>query len=214
MAAARSPILLVDRGDLPSLVAGVIQGESARFVLWHLHEEDDAAPRRAEIVRRHAELFDAELIVSDAWQGGLPLDDQDAGLRQGMILLQAAIIARRTGCERIIWPIQVGPDPDRFCAVVDRATVVTDLAEIGAGDGATAGGGGRTVFDLPVADLADDQVVDLADDCGAPLELFWPCRRGESDPCGVCPGCLRWREAFRGVGLPWPWTTVPARAGM
>jgi len=202
MASTRSPILLIDYGDLPSLTAAVIQGEAARFVLWHQRGNDAAAARRGEIVQRHAELFDSELIVSDPWPGGVALEEQDAGLQQGMTLLQAGIIARRSGCERIIWPIQVGPDSDGFCAVVDRSTVVADLAEIG------VEAPQRLVFDLPVADFTDSQVVDLADDSGAPLTLFWPCQTGESEPCGRCLSCRRWMRAFHDLGLHWPWAVV------
>jgi 7-cyano-7-deazaguanine synthase in queuosine biosynthesis len=98
--------------------------------------------------------------------------------------------------------VQVGPDPDAVCAVVDRATVVSDLAQIG--------GEGSIAIDLPLADLDDRQVADLADDCGAPLATFWPCNSDRQAPCGACAGCDRWRAALDRVGLSWPWEPVRA----
>ena len=78
----------------------------------------------------------------------------------------------------------MGPDAARVSELVDRATAVAELAESGMGTiggAATSGGGAATsggramVIDLPLVDLDDEPVVDLADDGGAPMTAFWPC---------------------------------------
>ena len=77
------------------------------------------------------------------------------------------------------------------------------LAQIGAELG--IGVGDRLVIDLPVVDFTDAQLVDLAEELGAPLQAFWPCNGAADRPCGRCEGCRRWSAAFREVGVPWPW---------
>jgi hypothetical protein len=230
MAKPDSSILLIDRGDLPSLVAAVIQPDPTRLLLWHLRETDDAAARRRAVVEEHAAFLGAaDLVVCEPWTGDVGRASDAEGLWQALALIQAAIIARHRGCEKIIWPVQVGPDAVRVGELVDRAAGVAELAEAGRGsrigdaDGAARG----LVIDLPLVDLDDEQIVDLADDAGAPPTAFWPCetggpasdvpgsgRRASSgggEPCGACGGCDRWMRAFRECGLPWPWGPREAR---
>lgn len=210
MAKHNSPILLIDRGDLPSLTAAIIQPDPARLILWHLREADEAAARRAAIVKDHADFLGAaDLIISDAWQGDVGRASDVEGLWQALLLVQAAIIARHRGCDKIIWPIQVGPDAARVSELVDRATAVAELAESGTGaigQVATSGtsgtlgtsgtsGGRAMVIDLPLVDLDDEQVVDLADDAGAPLRAFWPC-----ETAGVASGVGRAATSGGGGG--------------
>jgi len=242
MATPKSPILLIDLADLPSLAAAMTQPDPARLILWHLGEEGGAAERRAAIVREHGEFLGAaELIVSEAWRPGVGRTGDAAGLWQALMLVQAAIIARHRACEKIIWPVQVGPDAARVSELVDRALAVAELADATAAADAAARPagasaarpGGSLVIDLPLVDLADEQVVDLAEDCGAPLRAFWPCESaggqapsgggghtasgcdgetasGGGEPCGACGGCDRWQRAFHECGLPWPWAAVRA----
>ena len=86
--------------------------------------------------------------------------------------MHAAGAAQRLGCTRIVWPRQVGPDPGPVGEVIERAHLVAELARLGS----EATGPAEIVVDAPIVDLTDAQVADLADGCGAPLALFWPCR--------------------------------------
>ena len=98
MAKHHSPILLIDRGDLPSLTAAIIQPDPTRLILWHLHEADEAAERRAAIVKDHADFLGAaDLVISEAWQGGVGRASDAEGLWQALLLMQAAIIAHHHG---------------------------------------------------------------------------------------------------------------------
>ena len=49
---------------------------------------------------------------------------------EALMLVRAAIAARRWGCRRIVWPVQVGPDDAAVAGAVDRATAVCDLADV------------------------------------------------------------------------------------
>jgi 7-cyano-7-deazaguanine synthase in queuosine biosynthesis len=130
--------------------------------------------------------------------------DQLEGLAQAGLLLQAAAAARRLACPRIIWPHQVGPDPEAVGPAVERASLVSALAEVGGSQGT------ELVIDLPLVDLTEAQLADLAEDGGAPMHGFWPCAAGGDVPCGTCTGCRRWRQAFSEAGVAWPWVAVTA----
>ena len=198
--------LLVDRGDLPSLVAVTIDPRPDRLVLYHAREADAAASRRQAAVEEHGAAFGVTRVVTDQWPAlefdGLghaalspshpPGGDDD--LETACLLIRASAAARRLGCPRIVWPRQVGPDADRVGRLVEQAGLVTILA--------------GPVIDLPLVDLGDEQIVDLAEDGGAPLHAFWPCSAGGAAPCETCDGCRRWRAAFDAVGAAWAWTKV------
>jgi hypothetical protein len=205
--------LLIDRGDLPSLVAVTVESRPQHLVLYHALESDPGAGRRRAAVEEHGEVLGVRQVVVeplpalDAGGGGgdgTGVAGQLEGLAQAGLLLQAAAAARRLACPRIIWPHQVGPDPEAVGPAVERASLVAALAEIGGGQPA----GPELVIDLPLVDLTDAQLADLAEDGGAVMHGFWPCAAGGDAPCGVCAGCRRWRSAFAEAGVSWPWAAV------
>ena len=201
--------LLIDRGDLPSLVAVTVESRPQHLVLYHAVESDPAAGRRRAAVEEHGEVFGVRQVVVeplpalDTGGGGA---GQLEGLAQAGLLLQAAAAARRLACPRIVWPHQVGPDAEAVGLAVERASLVSALAEIDGGQPARQ----ELVIDLPLVDLTDAQLADLAEDEGAPMHAFWPCSGAGDLPCGACPGCRRWRAAFAEAGVAWPWMPVAA----
>jgi hypothetical protein len=206
MSGPPATFLLIDDGRLPALAAAVSQGESARARLWHLEEQGPSARRLRLCVERHAELFDAQApLICPAWPGEAESSGSGNALIDASLLIRAAMMAANCGCRRILWPVQVGPDPDRVGRVVEIVASVTEIAELDA-----CKEFGSISIDVPLVDLSDRQVVDLADDCGAPLEAFWPCESGGETPCGSCQGCRRWWSAFGKARVPWPWAAIPA----
>jgi hypothetical protein len=198
--------LLIDSGDLASLASIALEAEPAKLILWHPTAEGALAQRLERIVAEHAEAFGAaELVVAPGFQPQ-PSDRNLASLHETQLLIAAAIAARRCGCRRIVWPRHTGPDPEALGAAVERAELVTALAEL---EAALAG----PVIDLPVVDLEDWRLADLAEDAGVPLRLFWPCGRGAAEPCGSCAGCRRWAEAMSLAKVPWPWKSAAVSVG-
>ncbi|MHC4102168.1 MAG: 7-cyano-7-deazaguanine synthase [Planctomycetota bacterium] len=207
--------LLIDRGDLPSLVAVTVDSRPQNLVLYHALESAPAAARRRAAVEEHGAVFGVRQVLVEALPaldggGGGEAGAADGGpvegLAQASLLLRAAAAARRLACPRIIWPHQVGPDADAVGLAVERASLVSALAEIGGGQPA----GAELVIDLPLVDLTDAQLADLAEDGGAPMHAFWPCAGDGDHPCGACAGCRRWQEAFVEAGVAWPWASVAA----
>jgi 7-cyano-7-deazaguanine synthase in queuosine biosynthesis len=202
MAVTQTSYLLIDDGRLPALAAVVSQSDKARALLWHVETDGPCSSRRRRCVERHAELLVAQppVMTSACWGDAV---ESAPVLRDAQILIEAVAIARQHGCQRIVWPVQVGPEPDRVGTVVEIAASVAEIAELEAGSEL-----GSITIDLPVMDLDDRQIVDMADDGGMPLDAFWPCEQGGETPCGTCGECRRWKSAFDTAGVPWPWAVV------
>jgi len=199
-----SDMMVIDRGDLASLVALGMEPVPRGLVIWHPVEVWGPHEPRRLAVERHAEVFGAqELLFADLAESGLASVHDGGGVRQGLLLLTALSIAQEMGCAKLIWPVLGGHDPERVGRLVTLSQLAGDMAELEQLDDSVA-------ITLPVVDLADHQLVDLADDLAVPKEDFWPCERTAAEPCGVCNECIRWQGAFDHMGLAWPWS----RGGM
>ncbi len=210
--------LLIDYGDFPSLVAATILSRPDEAVLLHPRGHDGGAAGREAAAMRHGEVLDIGGFLVDGIPdfdaatvaGGSMYDPQRIeALDDACVLMRAAAAADRLGCSKILWPRQVGPDADRIGQAVQRANLVADVVQVGAGGTASR----RLVIDLPLVDLTDQRLVDLADEGGAPMRAFQPCREGGgtiAPPCEQCDGCRRWRAAFDAAGVAWPWIPVGA----
>ena len=209
--------LLIDFGDLPSLVAATIDPRPQRLRIYHPRMTAASATWREAIAVEHATLLgtgDPVLDPHPVSDPAGPLDgaahqDEIEGLRDAGVLVRAAHVAVHLGVRRIVWPKVVGPHAGRVGRTVQRATMVAALADLDARVPISE----QIVIDVPLVDLTDEQLVDLAEDAGAPMRSFRACDGGAADPCGRCDGCRRWLAAFDAAGVPWPWLQVAAGAG-
>jgi hypothetical protein len=201
---AASGTLIIDEGDLPSLVVAALQGRPAGLVVYHPRGTDPAAGRRESAARWHAEALGVERLLVETVAEAAP------DLAESCLLVRAAAVACGSGCNRVVWSRQVGPDPGPVAQAAERAVLVSALAQVGCAPGAEE----RLVIELPVVDLADAQLADLAEELGAPMRAFWPCFGGGERPCGRCDGCRRWTGAFRQASVPWPWAESAALAAV
>ena len=202
-------VLLIDEGDLPSLVGLALERAPERVVLWHARGSDDAAQPRLAAVQEHGKAFSVQRVVVAQGAGGVAGESSSSteALAQSVRLLSAADAAIRFNCPRLVWPVQIGSNSSRICQTVQRANLVVALAEIGAQKNSL-------MIDVPLIDLGETQIVDLAVDQGVLGLAFWPCEKGTQDmPCGACAGCRRWSGGFDGRGQPWPWAAETVAAG-
>ncbi len=201
---AATTTLIIDTADLASLVAVAMQRDAEQFVLWHPKFNHVDAEIRHDLARRHSSIFGAErFVVTQLNASPLPSTPADTWWTQSELLVHGLGIASRLGCSRVIWPHQVGSDFADVSPVVDRATLISGLCP-------SPDGMETVIIDLPLLDLTDDQIIDLADDSGADLSLHWPCEHAGETPCGSCQRCRRWVDAFERVGPTWPWAAMTA----
>lgn len=60
---------------------------------------------------------------------------------------------------------------------------------------------GNIKIETPLIHMRKSEIVRLALECGAPLDLTWSCYTGEEVACGECESCLLRRAAFEQAGL-------------
>lgn len=199
---ASASTLVIDYGDLPSLVAVALQRDPLQMVLWHPSYATDASEKLLEAAKEHGEVFGIQTVFMSKRRNELSSSHKHAlALKEADLLLAALIAATESGCQKVVWPKQVGPDPKQICIAVERANLVVALAETGQ----TAS---SLMIDLPLVDLSEKQIVDLGDNQGMLDQSFWPCEGGQKAPCGKCIDCRRWAKGFESAGQPWPWAAV------
>jgi len=203
---AARPILVIDTADLPSLLCVIMQVERADVVLWHPRGDDPAAARRLETVRQHAAVLGAgEVVATPVAQFRHLTPEIAAEPPEAQMLLAAAWSARRRNSHRIVWPKCVGPE---FRAAAQAVEMMLDVErwldgmmsapanQRNAINHSPSEGIQSLEIEMPVLDLTDSQLVDLAVRMDAPM-LLWPCVEAGPMACGRCQGCRRWLPALR-----------------
>lgn len=196
--------LIIDRGDLASLVAVCRESDPTRVLLWHPTIEKPSP--RARMATLHAETLGATLVTTHLSQVGDAEAGRSATSIRWLELVQAVIVARQHGIRRILDSVQIGRDVDRLGRLAEEAAILGDLSGL-------EPGADPVDIDLPLFDLSDAQLVELAMDLGVPFRQFWPCDEAESTPCGHCGGCTRWQSALRAPGVTWPWAAPTGGSG-
>ena len=59
-------------------------------------------------------------------------------------------------------------------------------------------------IEIPIIEMSKADIVRLAMELEAPLELTWSCYQGGEMPCGRCDSCILRASGFRGAGYPDP----------
>ena len=187
----KSPILLCD-GGVESLLCGLIleQEFSSGIRMRHLRGSSGNATRLEACARQQATLLEVPIEVADGANG------QPHAIQTLCDGLNAA------GSEDfLIWPVRCGPEAISVARQLELAqhlarafTVERQIEQV--------------TIDTPMIDLDTVQILDMIFDIGAPLEVAWPCDRGEQVPCGGCQGCSTWREAAKSLDREWPWGEI------
>ena len=174
----------------PPMPPSKVQAEP--FYLWVPAADAARLGDRANLI---AQLCQATLLVeqqSDAW----PLPSGGTGRAEAsVLLLRAALVAAERHCTRIIWPVHTTPADGLAAAAraFDRGLMIRELLCLDAPDSPLA-------FEMPLLELSDEAVADLAIDLGVPLELAAFCRQSPALACTTCPSCRRWLAAAAAVG--------------
>jgi len=162
------------------------------FYLWVPASDSARLGDRATTI---AQLCQATLLVEQPYEAW-PLPSGHTGRAEGSVLLfRASLVALERHCTRIIWPVHTTPADGLAAAAraFDRGLMIRELLSLDAPDSPPA-------FEMPLLELSDEAVADLAIDLGVPLELAAFCRNSPSAACTACPSCRRWLTAAAAVG--------------
>lgn len=99
-----------------------------------------------------------------------PLKQREGTPREAetLLLVRACTLAAELGLPRVVWPAR-RDDLDDSARAHDRALLIARVA----GLDAEAVGAPELRIDAPYLDLSDEQVAELVEDIGAPIESCW-----------------------------------------
>ena len=178
-------------GGIASLVAMFMLDERDSVLAWTLPAGTPSldspgvlvTAAHAQIAQRHADLAGLRRTLAPTSTISLGTDSEGGAhpLPWAVVLLMACRDAARLGCERVIWPIVAGEEPDALHAADQMAQLVSRLSWLpsldhrpsttsrtGSGDDACT-----PVIHIPLADLQFPQVADLALDLDVPSGSCW-----------------------------------------
>ena len=150
------PVLVINDGALPALIASLMAGDGASVAAWVPLGADVAA------VKRQARALGYGAVI-----------ESDQAGEVSALLLAACREAAARGILRVIWPVCHGSDLDRIAETVERATLVSRLAALDRLGAALVGIDGRLSpeVEYPLADLGVLEVAELAVDLDVPEGL-------------------------------------------
>ena len=117
-------------------------------------------------------------------------------LTRPQLLLAAVAEARHQQAEAVVWPVSLNGDSAAIALATEQAVLCEHLAEA---EVDTAGQTPR--IETPLAEMTDQQVIELGSQLGVDWKLAWSCNRAGEQPCMACAGCRRRSQAFDKAGV-------------
>ncbi|MFM9956769.1 MAG: hypothetical protein ACKVZJ_01725 [Phycisphaerales bacterium] len=134
MSALPEPILVINDGSLPALVASLMARDLERVTAWippsgsSLRGLGADEASQASLVNQQSDLLAYErVIAASALQRPVP----ERWIEQPQSLLSAMNVARALGCLRVIWPIVAGDRLSEMLEFAERAALINRLSWLG-----------------------------------------------------------------------------------
>ena len=199
----KSHLVVLNNGGIRSLVASslLLSDEPApRLTLVHIDDGRDARLTRRSYMRKQA----LALRITRVTELGIPHlfghgygrapDGGPLGqLTRPQLLLAAIAEARYQQAEAVVWPISVNSDPNLGALATEQAVLCEHLAQCESESAPR--------IETPLAEMSDQQVIELGGQLGCDFALAWSCARAGETPCQACGGCRRRAQAFDKAGL-------------
>ena len=199
--------IVCSSGSLESLVAAGLAAQKYRLVLVHgvMHARENRRLRQAyelqvqhfKPLREHTiDLTALEAIdVRRAGDHRPGADTANRLLELFPMLSIASRFAAHYQAASIVMGLRTGPRGADLARATEFGQVMSELIQMPCG-----------MLDcelqLPIVDLEDWQVADLAVQLQLPLDKSWSCDEDIPQPCGICAGCRRRDAAFVRAGRP------------
>lgn len=199
----KTHLLVLHNGGLRSLVAcALLLGDDPppRLTLVHIDDGREARLTRRNYVRKQAQALGitrlTELSMPHLFGHGYGRSP-DGGplgmLTRPQLLLAALAEARHQQAESVIWPVSVNGDSQAGALATEQAVLCEHLAEAEAEQ--------TPRIETPLAEMTDQQVIELGGQLGVDWKLAWSCNRPGEQPCMACGGCRRRSQAFDKAGI-------------
>lgn len=210
---AKDIAIVLNNGGMNSLVATVLAGQRYRVVMLHAEYGGPTTGRQlaysqqATFFKPYREHTLSMPFLSVAQFTGqsaaAAMDPRFAvGLPPRMLELAplvatASRFAMHYEAAAVYLGLRVGSQSDELARATEYVQVWNELIQLSCG---------QTEQEVvtPLLELDRWQVVDVAYQVGAPLELAWSCMSESDEPCGICQGCAQREAAFQQAGKPDP----------
>lgn len=209
----KAHLVVLHNGGIRSLVASALllsDDPAPRLTLVHIDDGRDARLTRRQFVRKQAQALGiarvTELSVPHLFGHGYgrsPDGGPQGLLTRPQLLLAGLAEAKHQQAEAVVWPVSVNGDVKQSALATEQAVLCEHLAD--------AESEQTPRIETPLAEMTDQQVIELGSQLGVDWQLAWSCVRPGDTPCNACAGCRRRSQAFEKAGVVDTLTEQPAR---
>lgn len=199
----KSHLVVMHNGGIRSLVAStlLLSDEPApRLTLVHIDDGRDARLTRRSFMRMQAQALKitriTELAIPHLFghgYGRAPDGGPLGQLTRPQLLLASIAEARYQQAEAVVWPISVNGDATKGAEATEQAVLCEHLAQNEAET--------TPRIETPLAEMTDQQLIELGGQLGCDWSLTWSCSRPGETPCQACGGCRQRSQAFERAGV-------------
>lgn len=198
---AQSRIVVLNGGGLRGLVALATVAGKQRVATLFVHDGRLATDDYHRAAMEQADYFKVERKLELAMPHLRPpmnakqLEKPQAyaPMASVQMVLAAASSAARMGAERLIWPVQPGPEYEKLAAVTESLMLLEDLMYASMEQ--------VVKIETPLLEMTDRQVIEIGHQIDAPWVLARTCMADRREPCHSCWACYRRRKAFEEAGI-------------
>jgi len=205
---AKELAVILNSGSIASAVTSAIAQQKFRLIMLHI--DDQPTPGKAthfcELQQQHFKPYRHHRVsipfLSSIDTGEARSSTADPRSNTNVTLKLVELIpfvalglrlAIHHGAKHLFCGLRVGPDMQDFPKVLEHQQIWEELV-------AHTCDQPELEIHLPVLDLEPWQLIDLACQVSAPLELTWSCENQTGEPCGQCRGCTERENAFTRSG--------------
>lgn len=199
----KSHLVLMHNGGVRSLVAAALllsDDPAPRLTLVHIDDGREARITRRNFMRKQALALKiarvTELAIPHLFghgYGRAPDGGPLGQLTRPQLLLATIAEARYQQAEAVIWPISVNGDATQGAQATEQAVLCEHLAQNEAESSPR--------IETPLAEMTDQQIIELGGQLGCDFSLAWSCTRPGETPCQACGACRQRAQAFERAGV-------------
>ena len=190
-------------GGIRSLVAATLllsDDPAPRLTIVHIDDGREARLTRRNYMRKQALALKitriTELAIPHLFghgYGRAPDGGPLGQLTRPQLLLASIAEARYQQAEAVVWPVSVNGIAALGAQATEQAILCEHLAQSEAESSPR--------IETPLAEMTDQQIIELGGQLGCDFSLAWSCTRPGERPCQACGACRQRSQAFEKAGM-------------